>query len=333
MICRLLGLLGAAWVALAGCAKPPEAPAAPSGRTAAVELLRIEPEQVQPTLTKTVTIRSRVDQVISAESSGVVRRRLLREGTRAEAGAALLELDAAVEAAAAAAAEAEFLRVVTSGGSAAAREAAQARRIEAQDRHQKRTVRAPLACRLETWLVQEGAFVNPGTPVARILEPERLFAVASLLEEEIGLVTPGLECRLESPIRPAAPPAVRVCRLGAAPSATAGRYDVEVEWEGTGGLLPGMVATLHLPVGAPRAELRIPAAAVRSEFGAPAVWLATESTAGLVAATRIVQTSPVLGRADLVSVSEGLSAGDRIVIRGSLGLREGDALRAEPTPP
>jgi membrane fusion protein (multidrug efflux system) len=319
---------------LVACQRPPsENPAQTVQRIAVVDLWTMKSETIQPTLQKSVRIRSRVDQLLSAESSGVVQARLVLEGFSAAAGEPLLRLDGAVEAAVVSASEAEWRAVATRPSSSAEREGARARFVEAEDRLRRRTVRAPLACRLETWLVQEGAWVNPGTPVARIQDPQRLFATAALLEDEIGLVRTGLECQLNAASLRNGPIEVRACRIGGMPTSGPGQYDFEVEWQGSVGLLPGMVASLTIPVGEPLPELRLPAAAIHDQFGVSSVWVAHPGPQGVVATARAIRVAPVLGRADLVTARSGLNDGDQIVVRGALGLREGDLLRAEPTPP
>ncbi len=66
-------------------------------------------------------------------------------------------------------------------------------------------------------------------------------------------------------------------------------------------------------------------ALVRYPDGRVSVWLAEEGDDGLVAREQRIRIGD--GLADLVTVKEGLSAGDRVVVRGNESLTDGRALR------
>ncbi len=83
-------------------------------------------------------------------------------------------------------------------------------------------------------------------------------------------------------------------------------------------------ATLFLR--ADEARLTVPRdALVRYPDGRVSVWLAEERDGGLVAREQRIRIDG--GLADLVTVKEGLNAGDRVVVRGNESLADGRELR------
>ena len=101
---------------------------------------------------------------------------------------------------------------------------------------------------------------------------------------------------------------------------------VRARLESPPAMTPGMSVRATLFLQGDEASLAVPRdALVRYPDGRVSVWLAEEGDDGLVAREQRIRIGD--GLADLVTVKEGLSAGDRVVVRGNESLTDGRALR------
>jgi len=170
--------------------------------------------------------------------------------------------------------------------------------------------------------VTAGARVSAGTPVLTIVDVAELTLIAEVDETDVLLVEPGIEAEVEldAALGATYPATVTAVDLLPTPSARGGvSYRVRMALgEGTwpdGGAAPrprpGMSAVAHLNVREAAQTLAVPAAALVSVDGTDMVWVVRGGRA-----TRTPVTVGVQGP-DLVEVTAGLAAGDRIVISGT----------------
>jgi len=89
---------------------------------------------------------------------------------------------------------------------------------------------------------------------------------------------------------------------------------------GNGLLQPGLFATARIELPASRRALVVPSTAVWTDAGVPKLYVARGDRAEL----RIVQLGRELG--DVLEVARGLSAGERVVTKPTLGLTDGAAI-------
>lgn len=90
-------------------------------------------------------------------------------------------------------------------------------------------------------------------------------------------------------------------------------------------MTPGMSARATLTLPGEQASLAVPRdALVRYPDGRVTVWLAEPRDGALLAREQRVRVGG--GLDDLVTVLEGLNAGDRVVVRGNESLRDGREL-------
>ncbi len=117
----------------------------------------------------------------------------------------------------------------------------------------------------------------------------------------------------------------RILRVGRAPDARTGRYPVPVRVPNPDErLLPGMLGTVHLELGAARPALAVPRSAVRREFELDYVFVLEEGTEGGIHVRRQrVATRPLPFRPEQLEVTEGLEGGERIAVSGVRELRDG----------
>lgn len=324
--CAAVMLLAAA----AACSRDPAPPASPAVRTPVpVGLLVVTAEDGAPSIRKTTVLASETDVDIAAESAGVVLERCVAEGVAVEAGSPLLRMDGEAEAAAVKAARARLAATAAPGAGAAGRAGAEAALAAAEAAFRRRTVSAPASGVLDAWLVEPGEAVIPGRTVARLVDPARLKAVATVLETEIAGVRTGAAVLLDAPALPGRRFPGRVARNGAAALPGSGLFEVEIAVDASPDLRPGFHATIEIPLAGGRRRLLVPGEAVFRRHGSDRVFVAVEGPGGLVAAERIVATASVPGRPEQVEVCSGLAAGDRVVVRGRLGLVAGDGLAPE----
>ncbi|MFV2099712.1 efflux RND transporter periplasmic adaptor subunit [Micromonospora sp. LOL_024] len=176
--------------------------------------------------------------------------------------------------------------------------------------------------------VPVGGRVTAGTPVLTVVDTGELGLLAEVDETDVLLVRVGLTGIVEVDAVPGATYEAIVRSIDVLPS-TAARggvsYRVRLalgagrfgEAEPAPAPRPGMNAVLRLRVREAADAVTVPASAVFSADGRDTVWLVRDGRAD-----RAVVTVGVQGQ-DLVQIVDGVQAGDRIVIRGTDHVREG----------
>ncbi|BCJ60043.1 hypothetical protein Jiend_34650 [Micromonospora endophytica] len=176
--------------------------------------------------------------------------------------------------------------------------------------------------------VPVGGRVTAGTPVLTVVDTGDLGLLAEVDETDVLLVQTGLTGTVELDAVPGAAYPARVRSIDVLPSTSArggvsyrvrlalgaGRFG---EAEPAPTPRPGMNAVLRLRVREAADAVTVPASAVFSADGRDAVWLVRDGRAG-----RATVTVGVQGQ-DLVQIVEGVQPGDRVVVRGTEQIRDG----------
>jgi HlyD family secretion protein len=176
-----------------------------------------------------------------------------------------------------------------------------------------------------------GEPVGAGTAVATIVDTSALGLVADVDETDVLLVTPGVRAQVELDAAPGATYDAAVGSVDVLPTASArggvayrarltlagGRYS---DGRVAPAPLPGMSAVVHLAVRQASDAVTVPAAAVVRSDGQDAVWVVRDGRA-VRAAVRLGVQGP-----DKVQVLSGVSAGDRVVVRGADHVHSGQSL-------
>lgn len=168
-------------------------------------------------------------------------------------------------------------------------------------------IRAPFAGVITARLVDPGAFAAPGTPLVTVQDASVLRLTVSAAPDAVAGIRRGqtLDGTIEG--RP-----VRATVEGIVPAAAGNLYTINARVANTGGaMLAGSSAALSLPLGE-RAALVVPVGAIHKEGDLTGVTLRTE--AGDI--TRWVRLGATSG--DVVEVTAGVRAGDRIVVPARL---------------
>jgi len=176
-----------------------------------------------------------------------------------------------------------------------------------------------------------GEPVGAGTAVATIVDTSALGLIADIDETDVLLVAPGVPAQVELDAAPGASYAATVGSVDVLPTTSArggvayrarltlgaGRYS---DGRAAPTPRPGMSAVAHLSVREARDAVTVPAAAVVRADGRDAVWLVRDGKAVRVPVTLGVQGP------DRVQVVSGVTAGDRVVVRGADRVHSGQSL-------
>lgn len=169
-------------------------------------------------------------------------------------------------------------------------------------------VKAPFAGTVTERLVHPGALVGPqagNPPLVQLEQLGRLRLVAAVPEADAGNVARGAQVRFRVPAFPGQTFNGTVARVARVLDAKTRTLPVEIDVANPRGLLgPGMYTEVDWPVKRAGASLLVPATAV-----------ATTTERSFV--IRVVN-----GRAEWVTVSKGVTLGDRVEVLGAL--KEGD---------
>lgn len=179
--------------------------------------------------------------------------------------------------------------------------------------------------------VAAGDQVGAGTALVTVVDVSELGVLAEVDETDVLLVEAGIGAEVELDAAPGAgyPAEVTAVDLLPTPSARGGvAYGVrlsidEGSWPGGAAApppRPGMSAVAHLAVAEATGALAVPASAILRLDGQDVVWAVRDGRA-----TRTEVTLGVQGP-ELVEVSSGLRAGDRIVVSGADRVSEGEQL-------
>jgi len=188
----------------------------------------------------------------------------------------------------------------------------------------KAVLRSPIDGILDRRPVDVGEYVNPGQPVAHIVDISKVNAVVALPEIHVPFVKPGAQMLVQFPYLDGAvaPMAGAVCYLATIANEKSRTYRVEIELENPGGQIrPGMIGKVYLRRRFVPDALAVPFFAVIVKESRRLCAVEENGTARLREVT--------LGFHDdqRFQVTSGLLAGDRLIISGHRELADGDPVK------
>ena len=205
-----------------------------------------------------------------------------------------------------------------------------AQQAEAGDLLAEAELRSPFAGVVLTRAVNIGSLVTSGGPAFTVAEIDKVKVAFSVTDAKIGSLHLGdrlsVLCDAVSP-QPLTG-IVTVVASGADGQSSTFRVEVTLA-NGDRRILPGMVATVMVPIGNKRrgAAATVPLAALvrRPETGNSfGVYVVTEENGKRVAHFRAVDVGPI--EKDSVTILGGLTPGTEVVTRGNADLRNGDSV-------
>lgn len=314
-------------------------------RTTNVEVVEVQPRDFIHFIGVVGTVEAQRDVTVSAEEAGVVESIPAEKGERVAAGETLVtigdavlraQLDQAESQAALAeetwqrqkrlweqdsvGTELQYLQARHN----AETQAAQARVL--QERVARTRVRSPIAGILDDRMVEVGTMVSPGAPVARVLDVDTVKVVAGVPERYASDVERGAGVRVTVDALAGREYEGRVDFVGSALNRDNRTFEVEVMVPNPGlGIKPGMVADVRIARRSIEGALAVPRHAVLRRESGYVVYVARETADGWRAETRAVTLG--VSRGELVVVTGGLAAGDRVITVGQQQIADGDMLR------
>lgn len=192
--------------------------------------------------------------------------------------------------------------------------------LEARTRLEHTRITAPFDGLVNSLDFDPGAYVQPGTPIAEILDLSQIEVTVLIGDRQVNSIRAGADVRVRVDALGSERFAGRVARVAGAPQDGGHRYPVVVLLENPEQRLrPGMLAQVLFEIGGSPA-MRLPTRTVLHEFELDYVFVLDEHDA----ARRVrVTTRPVPFRPDQLEVLEGLAAGDRVVVSAVEQLRDG----------
>lgn len=183
------------------------------------------------------------------------------------------------------------------------------------------TIRAPFAGHITRRLVDPGATVGPNTPVATLISLSTVKVVLAVPERDTPLLAPHSPAQIRVDAFPGRTFPGRVARINSALDPLSRTLAAEIHADNPEGLLlPGMFARAEVTLLA-RDGILIPSEAMLEEAGAAAVFVVEGGTAR----RRPVESGYLQGT--LIEIRQGLAPGERVVVAGQQGLRDGAAVR------
>lgn len=310
-----------------------------------VETVVLEPRSFAATVRMTGEAEPETDVTVSAEEAGTLERFVAARGSRVARGGVIARIDDAVLAAQVeeARAMAQIARdryerqrrlweeegigsEIAYLEAKSEAEATEARHRQLQTRLDRTVVRAPVAGTVDDHLVDAGEVVQPGMPVARIVDASRLEISGGVPERFASRVSVGDSTRITFDILPGRVFDGEISFVGTAVDRQSRTFPIEIAMENPDGdVKPYMIANVRVLMRRIENAIVVPRdVLMRTETGYQAI-VVVDDERGPVAEARDV----VLGATseNEVVVTSGLEAGDRLVVRGHQMVDPGDRVR------
>lgn len=183
-------------------------------------------------------------------------------------------------------------------------------------------VRSPFDGRVTARHIQLGQHIRPGDPLFQITDFEPLIARIYLSEADIVGLRPGTPARIQLNANPDLKLAARIRQISPVVDTATGTVKVTIEAVSPPPeVRPGSFVSIHVVRETHKAALLVPRQAVLRELQSSHVFV----TDGGTAVKRAVSVG--LEESGEVEILEGLSPGERVVVAGQGGLREGAPVR------
>ena len=203
---------------------------------------------------------------------------------------------------------------------------AEARRAEAElARH---TVKAPFAGVISARHVDVGEWVAPGDALLTLVDTTQVYADFAIAQQYLKDVSEQSELILRLDSQPDQPLEATVSAIVPVSDPTARTFLLRATLPASPLVAPGMSVRGHLTLASEQGQLALPRdALIRYPDGRVTVWRVDKSGEQPVAQERSIRIRE--GYGERVVVTDGISAGDEVVVRGNEGLREGVPLKLQ----
>ncbi len=197
----------------------------------------------------------------------------------------------------------------------------------AKDDLANKTIRAPFAGSLRRFDVEIGEFLQLGEQLGELLDGSTSRVMIGLSDLQVVVVRPGHAATIQVAAFRGETFEGQLLRVGKASDPVTKKFPVQVEIPNSDGrLLPGMIATVRLDLGAATDRLLVPRNAIIEEFGLHSVFVIETGPGGegFVANRRRIQVREVPFQPVNFEVLSGVAAGERIALSEVRQLRDGE---------
>lgn len=334
-------------VVTAGCGQGSQAqgeadpPSAAPRKVTNVEVQVVAKESLRQTFTLPGVLEAWEDLRLAAELNGPVKWIGPHEGDRVHKGEQILRIDPETVTADLERDQAEYEKVsrnferikelladkiVSEKEYDEARSACDVARAELRRSEvecEKSTLRSPVDGVLDELLIDRGEYVSIGTPVAVVVDVDRLKALVEVPEKDVPYLRDGekvnvLPATIDGRAQARSGEIIHVA-FRADPETRTYLAKIAVD-NRNGGLRPGMILRVEFVRRTLEQVVSVPLYAVVDRNGQKAVFVEEAGVAHL----RPVKTGAVIG--DRVVIDEGVSAGERLIIRGQHLVGDGTAV-------
>ena len=309
----------------------------------------VKEEDWAPVLSAVGSISAVQGAVVSSELGGVVSQIAFENGGTAKKGDLLLQLDASAEEALlrSAEAEAELARqdLDRTRGLASQKVLSKAELDAAESKFnrqnavvdqmrsniRKKTIIAPFDGQLGIRQVNVGQMINSGQQVVPLTSLDPVFADFALPQQHLGKLTPGLDVRVTTDALPGRVFNGKLTAINSMVDANTRNITLQATLENPDHVLrPGMFAKAEVTLPEKHKALVIPGSAVSyAPFGDSVFVIEKKKDEKTGKESQAIRQQFVRvgeSRGDLVSVTEGLKAGEIVVSTGVFKLRNGMAV-------
>jgi RND family efflux transporter MFP subunit len=186
-------------------------------------------------------------------------------------------------------------------------------------------IRAPFAGTVDSFAVDIGDYVAPGTAVATLVDLARVRIFAGVTAGEAARLEPGLTARASFADLGGRSFDATLMSVGRVADPGDGTYEIELWMENADpAIRDGLVARIELPDVGAAESLLAPRAALLRRDGRPEVFVVVEEAGRPVARSRALRT----GRNDgeWIEILEGLQEGEEVVFDGHFALEDGSVV-------
>ncbi len=310
------------------------------------KIIRVAVEQIRPqALTETFSLPAKLeaweDLTIAAEYPGLILSIPVEEGDRVKAGARLLNIDSATlksnlareeENVSVLSNKLERYRQLESeglvsrqdvddlnNGLVSAQAALKAMRLQID----KTMPSAPIAGIVDHIFVDRGEYVDPGKPLIRLLQVERLKAIADVPEKDVHFLAPGQAAELvpSSFDSRSEPYSGTIDYIAYAADEASRTYRTKLSVSNDAGLLrPGMIVRVRFVRQQLENVMTVPLYAVLDREGGKIVFVADGNTA------RMVRVKTGVTSGERILIETGLEFGQQLIVKGQQLLVDGSRI-------
>lgn len=311
-------------------------------RSVAVETIQIEADQFEDRIRLTGKVQALEDAIVASESSGRVLS-IVGRGERVRRGDVMIQLDdrmiqaqynAAVAGYELAKDTFERLEALYADSIISTQDFRSARTQRDQARSQfelaekqlrDTRMEAPFTGRIEDRLIRVGELVNPGQPVLRLVNSDRVRVIAGIPERYSGDIYEGDEVEIVFSSLGDSSRTGYITYAGSVIDPDTRTFEIEIELENNDGRIkPDMIADLSVLRSVVENAIVIPRTAIiRDETG---VYVFRSSNNGGVKVAELVPVTSGMASGSLIQILSGLQVGDEVVVSGMRTLSIGDEL-------